>query len=510
MKKLLSIILSIAVMATMFVVPVMANDQPTVTVASIEEATAIGEEVKLAVSVENNPGFTNFDWVIDYDTERLSLNGFETGFNYDIPGMGSTFIPYMGALNVESHVEMGKIAAAGTTAFTEASKTLFNLIFTVKENAPSGIAEVSVVSENMKNDGVDVEFNYVAGTVNIDGIENNEDETPGEDGETTGGNGETTGGSGETTGGSGETTGGSGETTGGSGETPGENEEIIISGGSASLGAYVARPVASIPSGKVEAGTKVELSTRTKDAVIYYTVDGTIPSAESTLYSGAITITEDTTIKAIAIKEKAKSSVLTVKYTIKESEENPDAKAPAFTDISNYAWANEAIAALAEIGIIKGISDTEFAPANNIRRADFMLLLVRILDLKAEVTSNFDDVSADMYYYEGIGIAKALGLTTGVGDNKFEPEASITRQDMFVLTYRILQMQEAGLVEADESAINAFNDYAGIADYAKEGLASLVKNDLVKGYENSINPVGNATRAETAVFIYRLYNLLNK
>jgi len=298
-------------------------------------------------------------------------------------------------------------------------------------------------------------------------------------------------------------------------------QNITISGGSTPSnpgspsgggggGVSVAKPVASVTAGQVEVGTKVELSTTTKDALIYYTTDGTEPTDKSTAYSEAIVINEDVTIKAIAIKGKTKSSVLTVKYTVKKAEEKPTTNVPAFTDITNYAWANEAIVALAEKGIIKGVSDKEFAPANDIKRADFMLLLVRMLDLKADVTSNFDDISVDKYYYEGVGIAKALGLTTGVGDNKFNPEASITRQDMFVLAYRILQMQEAGLVDADESAINTFDDYSKIADYAKEGLASLVKNDLVKGSDNKINPVGNATRAETAVFIYRLYNLLNK
>lgn len=282
------------------------------------------------------------------------------------------------------------------------------------------------------------------------------------------------------------------------------------SGGGGGGGISVAKPVASVTAGEVEVGTKVELTTTTKDAIIYYTTDGTEPTDKSTVYSEAIVINEDVTIKAIAIKGKTKSSVLTAKYTVKKAEEKPTTNVPVFADITNYAWANEAIVALAEKGIIKGVSDTEFAPANDIKRADFMLLLVRMLDLKADVTSNFDDVSADKYYYEGVGIAKALGLTTGVGDNKFNPEASITRQDMFVLAYRILQMQEAGLVDADESAINTFEDYSKIADYAKEGLAALVKNDLVKGSDNKINPVGNATRAETAVFIYRLYNLLNK
>lgn len=293
-------------------------------------------------------------------------------------------------------------------------------------------------------------------------------------------------------------------------------------GGSGGGGVSVASPKASVPGGEVDAGTKVELSTATKDAVIYYTLDGTEPNSQSSVYSEAIVITEDTTIKAVAIKDKTKSSVLTLKYTIKTEDKtddkkddntgisNPTTNVPAFADIANYTWAADAINTLAQKGIVNGVSSTEYAPANNIRRADFMLLLIRMLDLKSDVTDNFDDVPADAYYYEGVGIAKALGLTTGVGDNKFNPEANITRQEMFILAYRILKAQGVELAEADESAINTFDDYASIADYAKEGLASLVKNELIQGSDNKINPAGNATRAETAVFIYRLYNLFNK
>ena len=71
-------------------------------------------------------------------------------------------------------------------------------------------------------------------------------------------------------------------------------------------------------------------------------------------------------------------------------------------------------------------------------------------------------------------------------------------------------MQKAELEGADEAAISSFDDYSKIADNAKEGLAALVKNELVQGSDNLINPIGNATRAETAVFVYRIYNLLNK
>jgi len=176
--------------------------------------------------------------------------------------------------------------------------------------------------------------------------------------------------------------------------------------------------------------------------------------------------------------------------------------APDFTDIDGYPWAANEIMTLASKGIIKGTSATTFSPANNIKRADYMILLVRMLGLTADFTDNFDDVPQDAYYYREIGSAKGLGLTTGVGDNKFNPEAEITRQDMFVLAYRIL-IQQGAIEPAGIEVLKQFNDNTFIADYAKEALATLAKSELVKGNENNINPLGLATRAETAVFIYQ-------
>lgn len=179
-----------------------------------------------------------------------------------------------------------------------------------------------------------------------------------------------------------------------------------------------------------------------------------------------------------------------------------------FTDIANYGWAKEAITALAEKGIIRGISDTSFAPANQIKRADYILLIVRMLGVTAEVEGNFGDVAKDKYYYKEIGIAKALGLTSGIDGINFQPEVSITRQDMFVLAYRIMQQQGLVKTERDLGVLNQFSDSTEISWYAKEALAALISMDLVKGSANLINPKGNATRAETAVFIYRLSSLL--
>ena len=63
-----------------------------------------------------------------------------------------------------------------------------------------------------------------------------------------------------------------------------------------------------------ETSTSVTMSAES-GAEIRYTTDGSQPSANSTLYSAAITLTETTTIKAIAIKDGVSSEVATSTFT---------------------------------------------------------------------------------------------------------------------------------------------------------------------------------------------------
>ena len=84
----------------------------------------------------------------------------------------------------------------------------------------------------------------------------------------------------------------------------------------------VATPSFTHAEGAVEAGTKVEINCSTADASIYYTIDGTTPTAESTLYDATtgIIVNEAITIKAIAVKDGLDDSeVATANYTIKKT-----------------------------------------------------------------------------------------------------------------------------------------------------------------------------------------------
>lgn len=81
----------------------------------------------------------------------------------------------------------------------------------------------------------------------------------------------------------------------------------------------VAAPTFSVPAGEVAEGTEVAIECATEGATIYYTLDGTNPTAASTVYSTPVVINEALTIKAIAVKDGMDdSAIASAAYTIKE------------------------------------------------------------------------------------------------------------------------------------------------------------------------------------------------
>ena len=92
----------------------------------------------------------------------------------------------------------------------------------------------------------------------------------------------------------------------------------------------VGAPVFSIPSGEIETGTTVEITSATEGAVIYYSTDGTEPTADNikelAMYVAPITITRAVTIKAIAVSDKLDESVVqSATYTVRKPEPQPTA-----------------------------------------------------------------------------------------------------------------------------------------------------------------------------------------
>ncbi|MHB8062287.1 MAG: family 10 glycosylhydrolase [Ruminiclostridium sp.] len=180
-------------------------------------------------------------------------------------------------------------------------------------------------------------------------------------------------------------------------------------------------------------------------------------------------------------------------------------KSKYFNDVGqNVVWAIDHIDKLYENNIISGDGKGNFLPFNNTIRGDFILMLMRTLKLESAFNVNFSDVPQNSYYYNAIGIAKTLGITSGTGQDSFAPKSNISRQEMMVQVYKALKTAGLTLEAADVSELNKYSDAAKISDYAKEAIASLTKNGYVSGSGLKINPKGLTTRAEIAAILAKL------
>ena len=203
-KKLLVALLSLAMALSFTMVPAFAVEKPTVTVETAADAVEVGTKVVLRVSIKDNPGFTNFEWNIRYDKARLEL----TAIDSELDIVGNTN---------HSQTGFGFATCARANPYTK-NADLFTLTFTVKAGAAAGNAEVTIESNNFKNNGGAIDADYVAGGVTVNGTTGGGTTGGGTTGGGTTGGGTTGGGTtgGGTTGGG--TTGGGttgGGTTGG-------------------------------------------------------------------------------------------------------------------------------------------------------------------------------------------------------------------------------------------------------------------------------------------------------
>ena len=171
-----------------------------------------------------------------------------------------------------------------------------------------------------------------------------------------------------------------------------------------------------------------------------------------------------------------------------------------FTDLASHAWAADAINSLADKGIIKGTSETTYSPANNITRADFAILLVRAFEKESDNTENFSDVSESDYFAKELAVARNTGLVGGIGANLFAPRDNIKRCDMMLMVYRVLKDKFVGA----DIIRPEYEDFDSVPDYAKEAVSALIGAGLVNGKNNLIAPNDNTTRAEVAVLLQRV------
>ena len=132
----------------------------------------------------------------------------------------------------------------------------------------------------------------------------------------------------------------------------------------------------------------------------------------------------------------------------------PDGK---FVDVADDFWAAKDIYTLKDAGIIGGKSATEFDPEGDVTRAEFAKMVVGLFGYKATSDAvNFEDCKAEDWFTPYVAAGVEAGVIKGVSDTEFAPNATITREDACTILGRALnkvaQSNELKFTDADKVA----------------------------------------------------------
>ncbi len=178
-----------------------------------------------------------------------------------------------------------------------------------------------------------------------------------------------------------------------------------------------------------------------------------------------------------------------------------------FTDVKEDYWFYDAVKYTYEEGIFKG-TDPEgkiFNPSKNMTRAELVMTLFQLTGVdKAGYAGDtgFTDVSAKSWMAYAVKWAAEKGYVAGVGNNKFNPQGLITRQEFACILYRFAK--DYYLTDnVDASILAAFPDAGKVAKWAKTSVewatdAKIINGVAVKESDPVVSPAGTSTRAQAA------------
>jgi len=187
----------------------------------------------------------------------------------------------------------------------------------------------------------------------------------------------------------------------------------------------------------------------------------------------------------------------------------------AFGDLGKYQWALVAIQQLFSAGVIKGKNSTTFDPSGYVTRAEFAAMLTRMFALIepesiAEQEAVFTDVKRSDWFIGEVIAAYKGKLVKGFGNDTYAPNSKITREQIAEIIMNVLKEEGLSLPESNEvnSILSDFTDAGTVSNWARLSTATAAKygiiNGVVVGSKKTYEFKKYATRAEVAVMLYRL------
>ena len=144
-----------------------------------------------------------------------------------------------------------------------------------------------------------------------------------------------------------------------------------------------------------------------------------------------------------------------------------------------------------------GYPEGTFGPDQNMTRAEVAQMFYNLLvDKNVAITASFEDVPADAWYAKSVNTLASMGIISGVGENRFEPERSITRAEF---TSMAMKFTKGAL-----DGTNVFSDVRS-GDWFYEAVVGSIQYGWIEGYEDgTFRPENRITRVEVTSIVNKM------
>lgn len=184
-----------------------------------------------------------------------------------------------------------------------------------------------------------------------------------------------------------------------------------------------------------------------------------------------------------------------------------ESAAAGFADTeASYAYSKLEIDRLVKSGILSGYDDGTFRPNNTATRAETARVIVLTAGLKTNpgAADAFRDIDSDAWYKGDVGALVQAGIANGTANDRFTPDATVTREELIVFYIRALGLEKTAKERQWEAG---FSDFSDVADWAKPAVALAARIGLVQGIEQpggllSLKPKAAVVRQELAHLAY--------
>ena len=179
----------------------------------------------------------------------------------------------------------------------------------------------------------------------------------------------------------------------------------------------------------------------------------------------------------------------------------PENPSKYFDDVAADAWYCDAAEYVYEQGIMAGTDDRIFEPNANLNRAQAVQILYNLENQpEATASAGYTD-TAGHWAINAINWAAENGIVSGVGNNRFDPNSPVSREQFAVMMYNYARYKGYDL--SAQADLTTFPDNGKVSSWALRALQWANGEGLINGSDGSLLPGGTATRGQAASILMK-------